>query len=471
MADKLPSRRRRAVVNPVSSGKASAMDARLKALTLALAVLVAVGWGAEAAQVTLDVGLGTPFLLGGKKQTTYLKMGLTGFPLEGVRRTPVNVAIVIDKSGSMSGQKIAKAREAAIMAVGKLNAEDIVSVVAYDSTVTVLVPATKALDRGPIEAAIRRLSAGGNTALFAGVSRGAAEVRKFLDRNRVNRVILLSDGLANVGPDSPAELGALGASLIKEGIAVTTIGLGGGYNEDLMTQLAQRSDGSHYFAEGATDLARIFKGEFGDVLSVVAQEVAIKIHCAPGIRPIRVPGREADIDGQTVLTTLNQLYSRQEKYVILEVEVPPTAAGRSRGVATITVSYANMATKTTDLLTSSVAVRFTEDPNAVAEKEDKKVMVAAVEMVATETNEKAVKLRDKGKVKEAEELLRQNVALLNEKAEQYDSARLKRYGLANAEDAANLDPANWGGQRKRMRDWQQANMMQRDLAPQLRDEK
>jgi len=431
------------------------------------AVLLAglVAGEAAAAQVKLNVGLGTPFLLGGKKQTTFLKVGLTGFAFRDTKRTPVNVAIVVDKSGSMGGEKIARAREAAILAVGKLGLDDIVSVVAYDSTVHVLVPATKAGDRTSIYAGIERLRAGGSTALFAGVSRGAAEVRKFLDRKRVNRVILLSDGLANVGPSSPAELGALGASLIKEGISVTTIGLGLRYNEDLMTRLAQRSDGNHYFAENATDLARLFKGEFGDVLSVVAQEVAVKIRCAPGIRPIRVLGREADIDGQTVLATLNQLYSGQEKYLMLEVEVPATASGRSREVATVSVSYANMATLTTDRLASSVSVRFSGNAEVVEKEKNPDVMVPAAELVATHRNEMAVALRDKGKIEEARKLLQDNVAFLNEKAKRYRSERLKVYAGQNGADSRNLEGANWQKQRKVMKDWQHYNRYQRAVAP------
>src|SRR4029450_1790476 len=101
---------------------------------------------------------------------------------------------------------------------------------------------------------------------------GAAAVRKFLDRQRVNRIILLSDGQANVGPSSPGDLGNLGASLIKEGISVTTLGLGLDYNEDLMTQLARRSDGNHYFIENSSDLARRFGYEVDYDIFVCALE-------------------------------------------------------------------------------------------------------------------------------------------------------------------------------------------------------
>ena len=210
---------------------------------LAFASLLAALWtaSASAGQVRLEVSLDKPTMLAEKKQAAFVKVGLTGFKLDGKdQRAPVNVAIVLDKSGSMQGDKIAKAKDAAIAAIGRLGSDDIVAVVAYDSTVQVIVPATKLSDKQSVIEQIRRIEAGGSTALFAGVSKGADELRKFLDKNRVNRVILLSDGLANVGPQSPSELGALGASLMKEGISVSTMGLGLDYNEDLMTKLAQK---------------------------------------------------------------------------------------------------------------------------------------------------------------------------------------------------------------------------------------
>src|SRR6056297_1615193 len=176
-----------------------------------------------AQQVKLDVKLVNPTMAADKQETNYVRIALTGFELASeAERPPVNVALVLDHSGSMSGKKLRRAKEAAAAAIDRLRDDDIVSVVMYDSNVTVLVPATKATDRQSIKAAIDSVTAGSSTALFAGVSKGGAEVRKFLDKDQVNRVILLSDGLANVGPDSPQELEGLGRSLMKEGISVST---------------------------------------------------------------------------------------------------------------------------------------------------------------------------------------------------------------------------------------------------------
>jgi Ca-activated chloride channel family protein len=436
------------------------LDLPLKKLSfaaLALIACLAQAGLASAAQVTLNVELAKPVLKADTKQTTFLKVGLTGFAIANDKeRPPVNVALVLDKSGSMQGEKIRQAREAAKMAIGRLGANDIVSVVVYDSTVNVLVPATKCTDKAAIYAKIDQIGAGGNTALFGGVSKGAAELRKFFDKQRVNRIFLLSDGKANNGPSSPGELGQLGASLIKEGISVTTLGLGLGYNEDLMTQLALKSDGSHSFIQEPSQLTQIFNEDFGEMLDVVAQKVVVSIDCKAGVRPVRVLGREADISGQTVVTTMNQLYSKQEQFVLLEVEVPSTRVDQVRDIATVHLSYLNMGTKVNDHLSSSVAARFSKSETEIAKRVCKDVMVSCVSQIAVENNKKATELRDKGRVEEAKALLVSNGAYLEKNARMYNSDFLKNYGYLNSVSARNLDAANWGRNRKQMRYEQQA---------------
>ncbi len=417
-----------------------------------MVVLSALWVSAPAATVRLEAELGKPLLLADRVQTTHLKVGLSGLAEGAVRqRTPVNVAIVLDKSGSMSGGKIRQAKEAARLAVDRLSADDIVSVVAYDDQVEVLVPATKVSESAPILAAIDRLRAGGSTALFAGVSKGAKEVRKFQDPDRVNRVILLSDGLANVGPSSPAELGSLGASLGREGIAVTTVGLGLGYNEDLMTRLAGNSDGNHAFAENASDLVRIFDQELDDVLSVVAQEVDVTIICAPGVKPLRVLGRPAEIHGQTVRTTLNQLYDRQQKYLLIEVEVPATPADRSRDVAQVDVAYANTLTRSKERVSGEVVAHFTPSKARVDQAINVPVVKEAVKQIAVERSKEAVLLRDKGRKEEARKLLEGNAAYLRQEAKKLQAPELDSLGAQNESAASKLDAGEWAKQRKSLR--------------------
>jgi len=426
-----------------------------------LGLLLAACRASATPRVVLEVRPAQPVLAAGSPHTTYLKIGLRGLPVEVGRRAPVNLAVVLDRSGSMQGEKLEQAKAAAIAAIDRLGAEDIVSVVAYDDTVQVLLPATRATDQGAIRRAISRLEAGDTTALFAGVCQGASELRKFLHRGRVNRLILLSDGLANVGPDRPGELAELGASLKKEGITVTTVGLGLDYNEDLMSRLAAASDGSHAFVENARDLARIFDFELGDVLSAVAQQVVVRIECGPGIRPLRVLGREAEIVGRTVTLVLSQVYAEQEKYVLLEVETPPGRLGESRDVASVEISFADLAAGADDRLAAHAGVRFASAEEAARAGSDPDVMVAVVEQVAAEQNLKALALRDEGRIDAAQRLLLDNASYIATNAQELGSAELEALARANRADADNLAPDQWEKQRKQMLDQQNKLQQQR----------
>ena len=401
-----------------------------------LGVLLASAWlisdVARSEQMKLDVSPSYNVLKAGEKQTTWIRIGVTGFELKNKsKRAPVNVSLVLDKSGSMSGQKIAQAREAAIDAIRRLGPEDIVSVVTYDSTVHVLVPATKLTDKERVTQLISQIQADGNTALFAGVSKGAAEVRKFRSDERVNRIILLSDGLANVGPSAPGELGDLGESLRKEKISVSTLGLGLGYNEDLMVKLAARSGGNHQFVEEATELAEIFNREFDDVTSVVAQDVKVRVDVPEGIRPVRVLGNDAEIDGQKVLINLSQVYSQQQKHIVLEVEVPAKEDGQRCAIANVVVSYKNMQSHADDRLTGTATVAFSDSAKKVEESLQKTVLEDIVVLVSNEQNKLATNFLDQGDLASCRETLLSNGKFLEQNAALLDSTRLRTYSAAN----------------------------------------
>ena len=307
-----------------------------------------------------------------------------------------------------------QAREAAIAAVQRLADTDIVSVVLYDNNVQVLVPATKATDRETIIEAIKQITAHGGTALFAGVSKGAGEVRKFMREDTVNRVILLSDGQANVGPSSTAELANLGQSLLKEGISVSTLGLGSGYNEDLMTSLAASSSGNHVFIENAQDLVMVFNNEFDDILSVVATDFDIRVELDATVRPVRVLGNDADIDGQIVTIPLGQLYAKQLRYFLIEVEVAPGTAGQEQPLASVSVKYGNRDTETLDELTSKLQVRFTDNQEQVTTDINREALAYCTLQITTERNRQATALADAGQWEAAQKLLAENAQELRD---------------------------------------------------------
>ncbi|MDP3070714.1 MAG: VWA domain-containing protein [Opitutaceae bacterium] len=382
--------------------------ALLGAMSLALSAKTVTA-AAPAGLVRLRVDVDRAVLPANTTEKTIVKIGLDCVrPPRRDMRPPVNLALVIDRSGSMAGDKIAKAREAALEAVQRLAPDDIVALVVYDTTVQTLVPAQRVGDGRRLERAIRGIEVAGNTALYGGVARGADEVRRHMeDRRFVNRVILLSDGLANVGPSSPEELGRLGASLVKEGISVTTIGLGLGFNEDLMTRLAQRSDGNTYFVEHSADLPRIFAAELGDVLNVVARRVVIEIEFPMGVRPINFVGRDGVIRGQRAELTLNQLYGGQEKFALIEVEVSPSRPGAELEIAQARVRYEDALNQRATTLTAKRSVQFSASQAAVVASADHKVQADWAANTLAVAKDEAVALVDAGQRDQAAAKMRQ----------------------------------------------------------------
>ena len=407
----------------------------------------------DAHSVQIDTSLGQSAVIPGKTKSVFLRINLEGIrPVHEVERTPVNVGIVIDRSGSMRGEKLRRAKEAAIMAINRLSRHDVAAIVAYNHQVDVVVPATRVAGHGEMEGDIRYLKAGGRTALYAGTRQGVQEVRKFLADNYVNRVILLSDGLANVGPSTPEALARLGREVVQSGISVTTIGLGLGYNEDLMAKLAYNSDGNHAFVENAHDLVKVFNQEFGDVLSVVAQDVIIEIYCGNGFRPMRVLGREARITGDKISLRLNQLYGAQNKYVVVELEVPAGGAEGDTTIADVTVNYRGMAKGRKNKLRSSVRANLTRSDDHARSSINKEVMSDVTVQVANEVSEQAVSLRDKGDVEGARRLLESNADKLEAGASLYSSPQLRELGRKNRVDAATIaKPGSWNKHRKSLR--------------------
>jgi len=407
----------------------------------------------EAKQCEFTVSTTQPVLLAGQKQTTSIKIAVKGFEMRSEQeRAPLNIALVIDRSGSMTGQRIEQAREAAIQAIRRMDSRDIVSVVTFDNNVDVLIPATRVSNLEDMERKIRAIRPGGTTAIHAGVTKGAEEVQKFFERGMVNRVILLSDGLANVGPSTPAQLGDLGRRLGGRGITVTTLGLGNDYNEDLMSRLASASDGNHKFIESANDLPRIFQQEFNTALAVVAQDVRCVVTLPEGNRPVRALNMDVEINGQEVTFGWNQIYSNHERFVMLEVEVPATEEGRTRELATATLRYTNLETKNVDTLSARVDVRFSASAAQVNAAINKTVMEDYIELLGNLENRRAMELRDRGDIEGAQRAFRSNADFLESQARALGgSSRLSGDAGMNTRNATEAASPAWNsGARNRI---------------------
>lgn len=371
-------------------------------------------------RIQVQSELAQPIILENGEEKNYLRISLIGEKNEPTRRVPINLAIVIDRSGSMSGERIKKAKEAAILAVNMLNEDDTLSIIAYDTNAEVILSSTKVKNKQKIISLIEEnLVANGGTALFAGVSKGINQVSKQLSRDNVNRIILLSDGQANIGPSSVSELSELAIVAAKKNIAITTFGIGDDYNEQLMSSIASYSDGNHVFVDDTSKLENVFVREFKDVMSTVAQDIVITIHLKDDTKPVRLLGRDGIIKGNKVIIKMNQLYANQERYVLLEVIPPKGKAGENKTLANIEFSYNDLLNKKVEKENQTVNIAYTNkqdvvdkavDPNIIAESEIQKVILA---------NDEAVALYNQGKTEEAKSLLTVSAEKLSEESMRY----------------------------------------------------
>ena len=391
--------------------------------------------------ITLRVELDRAILPADTTDRAIVKVAIDGLRLPRPEaRPPVNLCIVLDRSGSMGGEKIEQAKRAAIEALNHLGPGDIFSLVIFDDRIETLIPATRISgDTSHIERRIWQITSRGSTALFAGVSQGASEIRKNIaDPRYAHRVILLSDGQANTGPSTPDDLGRLGLALMKEGISVTTVGLGLGYDEDLMARLALKSDGNTYFAENARDLARIFDAELGDVLNIVARRAIVTIEFPEGVRPIRFVGREGVIRGQNAELTLNQIYGGQEKFALIEIETPRARPGAEREIARAQVTFDDALANKPVTLNATTRARFSDDNETVIKSGNQKLQAEYADNLFAETRDKAIALADKGDNAAAAATLQQQVVAMNSYAVFNGNSAVAQLAASNGSYASKI---------------------------------
>jgi Ca-activated chloride channel family protein len=391
--------------------------------------------------VRMNVEFDRPFLPAGSKERLIVKVGFQGLQLPtSHKRQPANIALVIDRSGSMSGDKIEKAREAALELIRRLSPEDVFSLIAYDTRAETLIPARHPDRHQDWEEIISSIRANGSTALYEGVNYGAAQVRRHLEDHRyVNRIILLSDGQANVGPSSPQALGRLGQQLASEGISVTTVGLGHGFNEDLMTRLAQCSDGNTYFAESSSDLPRLFQAELGDVMNVIARKVFVELEFSAGVRPIAFIGREGRIQGSRAELEVNQLYGGQERFALIEVELDSGSSGAELSIVEAKARYEDLGSQRQVSLSGNGRVRFTTDHDLVRSKANARVQADYATNVIAVARDEAVALADANQPAAAARRMKDSAVALSALGNLYSNTLVLKQSQAALSEGERLD--------------------------------
>ena len=342
----------------------------------------------------------------GQVNHVYLMLKLKGNSLEQQDRVPLNVSFVVDRSGSMGGSKIEYTRQALGICLNSMESKDIQSIVIFDHEVDVLIPPVPVINKDIVKHMVKQIEARGSTNLSGGLVKGANLVGENLAADRVNRVIVLTDGQANEGIRDHKGLVKLAAKVAEKGIGLSCIGVGDDFEEDLLTAMAEAGRGNFYYIENPDKIPAIFEEELQGLLQVVGQGVQLEVNLEPGVQVPAVYGYAPVPVAGGLSFSLPDLYSGEEKILMLELLVPELEAGVHR-LLNVTLKYLDAGQQEEFEMQVPLEIWVGEEAEVKEEEPDPEVEKNLCLFRISAAQKRAIELADDDNFEEAREVLNQ----------------------------------------------------------------
>lgn len=319
----------------------------------------------DGSTILLEGRLGHEVLAAGRDNETYLFVRANAPSGQLAAQTaPLDLAIVIDKSGSMSGKRLENAIFAARGMVGSLRDGDTVSIITYNTATQTLVPATTidAASRSDVLRALDEVAAGGDTCISCGLEAGMQSLQR--RPGAVQRILLLSDGEATAGVRDLGGFQRIADRAREMGCSITSVGVDVDYNQRIMSALAVGSNGRHHFVENAAGLPRIFDEELRSLTSTVATDGEVRVSLAPGVEVVEVVDRVFRREAGDLVVPLGSFTAGEEKTVLVRLRVPRSDAG-IRDVASVDFRFDDLVTGRRGSCHGDLLSQVSADPTAV----------------------------------------------------------------------------------------------------------
>ena len=368
-------------------------------------------------------------LLAGIEGELSVLIKLDGKDVPQVARQPMDLAIVIDRSGSMTGDKIASVKVAALELLKRLVPDDRVTLVSYASDVQVHA-VQQSMDKAGIERLrndILRLSAGGSTALGPATMKASELLKQNRDdEGRLSHMLLLSDGIANVGISDTETLGNFCAEGFAKGISVSTLGVGLDYNEDLMTKMADEGGGQYHYVREEQMIATVLDDELKGLMATVARDIELEVACEPGIAVKQVFGYAATITDDKTRIRVGSLRSGQNRDVLLLLSYDAMVASQDEmALANVSLHFKDVMNDSAKETVSLVPlVSSTLDKVAVSDSENTEVTVRLAEVRSLEQLKAVAKAVDRGDFVQAEQVIVKTIDNLEQQVKKTPDEKL-----------------------------------------------
>jgi len=325
-------------------------------------------------------------------------------------RAPLNLALVLDRSGSMQGDKLRYVQQAAGHVLDLLDERDRVAVVAYDDQVTLIAksePITER-NRAELKRKINELRPGGWTDLSGGWLTGCQEVAAHQAFDGINRALLLTDGLANRGITDIEELTHHARELRKRGVATSTFGVGLDFNEHLLEALAEQGGGHFYYIERPDQIPDVFRRELGELLTVVAREVFLQIGIPRGVAVELLGDLPHERQSDRLRIFLGDVCAGERRTLYTRALTPPDAPGTSvvlRGE----LGFADLDGRTATVGTE-LAFSYTREAEVLLAPLYEAILQRAGEVELAAATAQALKLERAGQRQQAQAVVQQALA-------------------------------------------------------------
>lgn len=334
-------------------------------------------------------------------------------------RPPLNLALAIDTSGSMEGDPIDHARDAALSMVDKLRDGDRLAVVVFHSQTELLVESTviDANTRPTIKAHIKTMKAAGTTDLAGGLQQALQQTYTHLINDGVNRVVLLSDGV----PNDESQILTLADQARGYSVSVTALGLGLDYNETLLGAVAQRSGGSFHFIESSEAVAKVFDEEVLRLSRVVARQLMLTLVPGPGVTVNNAIGYPTGVSGRNIYVQLGDLSEGEERDVFVRLGVRGHRGGANVELMDAALSFQDAVVGAGALQRKLfLSVRSTADEAQLLEGRDEALEKDAVRAELAAVVVQAIATARSGQIAQAQAILTDAAPRARAAAKQYD---------------------------------------------------